>query len=361
MPQRHKSGFDVRRMFVTDTLIGLLPPALVWWFLPSISGRALWINFAAGQIFSHTIGTLIHVLMFRAYPHIASWPPAPRWFLVFLLLAVLTAVGCAAAVLLMASLGLLRSEHFWQQFRSSYKIGLIIAIVFGAGVSILETFKAKLESATLQLRTEELERERALKLASEARLSSLESRIHPHFLFNTLNSISSLIREDPTHAERLIESMAALLRFSLDTNQLGVVRLGQEIHIVRGYLEIEKARFGDRLRFSIAVPAELEDFPVPPLSVQTLVENSVKYAIAPSREGGAIEINASLRGEIVEVEVRDAGPGLELATLPVGHGLDLLQSRLQNIYDGAASLRASGSSMIISIPCSVPTSSMTKS
>src|SRR5205823_3935058 len=125
------------------------------------------------------------------------------------------------------------------------------------------------------------ERERALKLATEARLSSLESRIHPHFLFNTLNSISSLIQEDPVRAERLIERMAALLRFSLDSTNAGLVPLYQEMKIVRDYLEIERARFGDRLGFEVNIPAEFDRFEVPPLAIQTLVENSVKYAVSP--------------------------------------------------------------------------------
>ena len=124
-------------------------------------------------------------------------------------------------------------------------------------------------------------------------LASLESRIHPHFLFNTLNSISSLIPEDPARAERLVEQMAALLRFSLDANQSGLVPLASELKIVGDYLEIERARFGDRLRYQIDVPADLNESQIPPLSLQTLVENSVKYAIAPDRAGGEIRITGA--------------------------------------------------------------------
>src|SRR5260370_15757962 len=131
--------------------------------------------------------------------------------------------------------------------------------------------RSRLEETTLQLRTKELERERALKRATEAQLASLESRIHPHFLFNTLNSISSLIPEDPARAEKLLEQMAALLRFSLDASQSGLVPLSRELKIVTDYLEIERARCGDRLRYHFDVAANAGDAKVPPFACPTLV------------------------------------------------------------------------------------------
>ncbi len=200
----------------------------------------------------------------------------------------------------------------------------------------------------------ELERERALKLATEAQLASLESRIHPHFLFNTLNSISSLIPDDPARAERLVEQMAALLRFSLDANQSGLVPLSAELKIVADYLEIERARFGDRLRYQIDVPADLNDSRIPPLSLQTLVENSVKYAIAPDRTGGEIRITAARSGGAFRVEVSDPGPAFQLESAPPGHGLDNLKDRLLAVFGGQAALvlqRVGGrNNLILSLP-----------
>ncbi len=109
----------------------------------------------------------------------------------------------------------------------------------------------RLQFATLELRTQQAEQERAYKLLAEARLSSLASRIHPHFLFNTLNSIASLIPTDPKRAEDTVGKLASLLRFSLSGNQAGLVPLSQELKIVRDYLEIERTRFGQRLRYTI--------------------------------------------------------------------------------------------------------------
>jgi two-component system, LytTR family, sensor histidine kinase AlgZ len=356
-----KRSFSVRGMLLTDTYIGLLSPALVFWFGPKFTWELLIANIFGGQIYAHTIGTLAHLSMMSAYPRIAHWKFAARWSAVIVLLASVTAVGCCIAITMMSLVGLQSFANFWDHFRRAFQIGFVLTVVFGASGAVIETMKGKLEWATSELRKQELERERALKLALEARLSSLESRVHPHFLFNALNSISSLIREDPDRAERLIERLAALLRFSLDSNQMGFVTIGQETEVVRGYLDIEKARFGDRLQFSIDIPADLRGYTVPPLAIQTLVENSVKYAIAPKREGGAITVTASLVNGGLAIQVWDEGPGVDLRSLPAGHGLDLLESRLQTLYDGAASLSAKGSSVTISLPCSLPISSMTKS
>jgi LytS/YehU family sensor histidine kinase len=231
-------------------------------------------------------------------------------------------------------------------------------MIVGSFIITYESMKAQLQQTNLDLRTKELERERALKLATEARLSSLESRIHPHFLFNTLNSISSLIQEDPQRAERLIERIAALLRFSLDSGQAGLVPLHQEMKIVRDYLEIERARFGDRLRFEVDVPAELDHLEVPPLSIQTLVENSVKFAVAPRREGGAIRISAAKTASRIELNVWDDGPGFTIDSVIAGHGLDNLQARLLTLFNMEAALgmerTASGMLVRISMPQLAP-------
>jgi LytS/YehU family sensor histidine kinase len=215
-----------------------------------------------------------------------------------------------------------------------------VTVVIGVNEVAFERLREQLESTKSKLRTEELERERALKLATEARLSSLEARLHPHFLFNTLNSISSLIPVDPVRAERMLERMAALLRFSFDSHRGGVVPLEQELKIVRDYLEIEQARFGARLRYSIETIGALEELHVPPFSVQTLVENSIKFAVAPNREGGEIRVRAARRNGSLWIDVSDTGPGFDLRSVPEGHGLDNLRGRLTALFGDAGALTA---------------------
>jgi len=158
-------------------------------------------------------------------------------------------------------------------------------------------------------------------------------------LFNTLNSISSLIPTDPARAERLIERLAALLRFSLDVPGGGLISVRDELKIVQDYLEIEQARLGGRLRYSLDISSDLNGPRVPPLSIQTLVENSIKHAIAPDRHGGDVHIRAVQQGGMLRIEVSDTGAQFTLDAFPAGHGLDNLRSRLQALFGNAATLR----------------------
>ncbi|MEJ7701754.1 MAG: histidine kinase [Pyrinomonadaceae bacterium] len=133
----------------------------------------------------------------------------------------------------------------------TWRISLFMGVLFGVIMFLNDSLKLKLEKTELELRTKQLSEAKAKNLATEAQLSSLESRVRPHFLFNTLNSISALIREEPEKAERTVERLAVLLRFSLDAANQKTVALREEIRVVRDYLEIEKTRFGERLKFFV--------------------------------------------------------------------------------------------------------------
>jgi LytS/YehU family sensor histidine kinase len=197
----------------------------------------------------------------------------------------------------------------------------------------------KLEKTELELRTKQLSEAKAKNLATEAQLSSLESRVRPHFLFNTLNSISALIREEPEKAERTVERLAALLRFSLDAANQKTVALREEIRVVRDYLEIEKTRFGERLKFSLDIENAAEDFKIPPFAVQTLVENSIKHHISKRSAGGEIRVSARIENNFLQLEVWDDGAGFDESDISENHGLDNLQSRLAALYGETANLK----------------------
>jgi LytS/YehU family sensor histidine kinase len=191
------------------------------------------------------------------------------------------------------------------------------------------------------LRTRQVEQERAYKLLAEAQLSTLESRIHPHFLFNTLNSIAALIPSDPVRAEDTVGKLASLLRFSLNAHHRGLVPLSQELKIVRDYLEIERTRFGERLRYEIAVPEALDDVKVPPLALQSLVENSVKHVVSQRTQGAAIQLSGGVDAGQAHFEVIDDGPGFSLDAITPEHGLGNLVARLELLFGGAGQLEVS--------------------
>ncbi len=251
---------------------------------------------------------------------------------------VITPLGCLLAETLQMLIGLVGPRQFWREYLQTMRIAMPLAIVFGAGAIVHASLRGRVQSMEEKLREKEVAEERARKLAAEARLRSLEARVHPHFLFNTLNSISSLTAVNPARAEQIVGRLAALLRASLDTSGQALIPLQQELAMVESYLDIERARFGDKLRSSIAVPADLESAKVPPMSVQSLVENAVKYGITPQSDGGEVAVTAAAENGNLHIEICDTGPGFDLSAVPAGHGLDNLVSRLNALFGVKARL-----------------------
>jgi len=246
--------------------------------------------------------------------------------------------GCLEAGLVLMMIGLVARGHYWNEFWSSFPFSIVISLAFGLSMATYETMRFKLQAAALELRTQQVEQERAYKLLAEARLSSLESRIHPHFLFNALNSIAALIPSSPQRAEDMVGKLASLIRFSLNAHQSSLVPLSQELKIVRDYLEIEKTRFGSRLRYQIAIPESLADVPVPPLALQSLVENTVKHVVSQRAQGTEITIAGSRDSSRIRIEVLDDGPGFSLDAITPEHGLGNLVARLELLYGAAGHL-----------------------
>ena len=251
---------------------------------------------------------------------------------------VFSAVGCLIAQALFVEIGFAAPSHFWQEYGYTLRIALPLAVVFGLGALAHGSLRGRVQLAEEKLHEKELAEERARKLAAEARLRSLESRIHPHFLFNTLNSISSLIPINPDRAEQTVGRLAALLRASLETSRQRLIPLREELAMVESYVDIEKVRFGGKLRGSVEVPAQFQDAKVPPMSVQSLVENAVKHGITPRSDGGEFLVTASAENDSLRIEVSDTGAGFDLAAIPPGHGLESLVERLDSLFGEKARL-----------------------
>lgn len=184
----------------------------------------------------------------------------------------------------------------------------------------------------------EIERSiRAESLAHESQLRMLRYQLNPHFLFNTLNAISTLILEKNTDsANAMVSKLSHFLRYSLDKDPMQRVNLEHEISTMELYLDIEQVRFEERLKVEISVSDDAKHALVPSLILQPLVENSIKYAVAASEQGGTITIAAHRENEHLILTVSDDGPGLNLADgeLPAltGVGLVNTQDRLAQLY-----------------------------
>lgn len=279
---------------------------------------------------------------------------AVQWLITFPAVIGLAAIGTALGCAIITRLDGSTLEPFWPAFHATLPVNAVITLTICTGFTLFESQRRRLAAVTLELRTRELERERDRKMALQAQLASLESRLQPHFLFNTLNAISALIQEDPGQAERTVERLAALLRFSLDAAERGVVPLAHELKIVTDYLEIEHTRLAERLAWSVDVPVEAAEREVPPLAVQTLVENSVKHAIAPRPAGGRVRVEGRVTDGRLVLSVWDDGPGFTESALRPAHGLASLRARLAARFGDAAGLtigrRDGGTLVTLSLP-----------
>jgi len=189
------------------------------------------------------------------------------------------------------------------------------------------------------VRAVELREQRAQQELLRAQLESLQARINPHFLFNALNTVASLVEDDPERAVEAIERLSGLLRHSLEGAKEERVALRRELEAVRGYLALEGLRFGARLRHEVVVEPGLEAVLVPPFVLQPLVENAVKHGIASRREGGSVRVTVT-RGEgVVRLVVEDDGPGTSQAP-GTRSGNEMLQQRLALLYGPAATFEA---------------------
>ena len=319
-----------------------------------VGGGALLETLTRGVIYSGCIGALAGLILPPVRHRAREMGRIVEWAATLLALLVVAVVGTLLAGVMLGALGFDHGQPLTRRFVASFELNALITAIIGVAMTLYESQRARLDVLTLELRTKELARERDRKMALEARLSSLESRLHPHFLFNTLNAISELIHENPERAERTVERLAVLLRAALDATGRSTVPLARELEIVGDYLEIEKTRLGERLTYGFDVAPDADACEVLPLAVQMLVENSIKHAIAPRPSGGRVRVEAATHDGRVVVGVWDDGPGFQMSAAIPGHGLENLQARLSGRFGDAAALsvgrRDGGTLVTISLP-----------
>jgi two-component system, LytTR family, sensor kinase len=195
-------------------------------------------------------------------------------------------------------------------------------------VSVTHAFAYYRQFQERALRASELE-----KRLAQAKLQALQMQLNPHFLFNTLNAIASLMHMDVKAADRMITRLADLLRYALESTDAHEVPLQQELSFLERYLEIEKTRFGRRLEVRLQVEPETLPVLVPNLLLQPLVENAIRHGIEKRSKAGRIELQARRQGDRLRIELRDNGPGLS-AELPRRRGIGVAntRARLQHLY-----------------------------
>jgi signal transduction histidine kinase len=333
---RRLSGHVWRVLFANLVAAGAVV-AIGGGFTGAVRLGALARAIAVSLVYANCVGTLLSLTMPMVARYCVGGGARTRWAILFGAITVVAVIATSIANVILYAVGYIPQGRFTEWAVGSLGTSVIISLVIGGAVTAYETVRHRLEDTTVALRTKERDEAEARRLAAEAQLASLESRVQPHFLFNTLNSIASLIHEDPRGAEKMTTELASLLRSSLDS-QAPCVTLDEELRVVRNYLEIERVRFGDRLKYDIELDADSRERPIPRLAVQTLVENSVKFAVSPSRAGATIIVRAIADGDRTRVEVEDNGPGFDVSAAREGHGLALIRARLAMLFGDGAQL-----------------------
>jgi len=197
--------------------------------------------------------------------------------------------------------------------------------------------KARLERLVAE-RCEEFRQTEARRLVERAELRALQAQIHPHFLFNAFNALYGLIPKEARTARQTVLNLADLLRYAL-RNDRRLIELGEELKMVRAYLEIEGLRLGDKLRVETRIEPAAARVRIPVLSVQPLVENAIKHGVAPLERGGVVRIEARVEAGELRVEVADSGRGPGAGVAGNGTGLENVRQRLRLCYQERAELR----------------------
>lgn len=281
--------------------------------------------------------------------------------------AILGASYCAGVVWVLC-----RSVMFYNLFpeeldKFEHEGGATLAIYFSnsiSGVWVMLVWSALYFGIKYYLLSQE-EKQRYLKaisMAQEAQLKMLRYQLNPHFLFNTLNAISTLILDKDTElANGMVMKLSRFLRYSLDNDPMQQITVTEEVESLKLYLDIEEVRFGDRLTLHFGISEEAQGALMPSLLLQPLVENSIKYAVSRSINGGSIAVSASVEDGCLQLIVADDGPGLDLrqGRLPKGGGVGLANTRerLAQIYGDKQNFRLSstephGLTITIRIPVS---------
>jgi sensor histidine kinase YesM len=227
----------------------------------------------------------------------------------------------------------------------------VICTVFVHSIKLLISFYRELAKR-------EVIEEKLRTLAAQAELKALRAQINPHFLFNSLNTIASLISTDSQKAESSVEKLADIFRYALSASDKEFVTLRYELEFIDSYLEIEKARFGDRLKVTNDISPEIVDTPIPSLILQPLVENSIKHGSAPNGEV-RMGIAGYIDGDSIKLEIKDEGRGMpdtmRGGAYISGTGLRNVNERLKKVYGDGYGLefkqnKPSGTVAIVAIP-----------
>jgi len=328
---------DLVYTLLWNSLIGVVLALCLWIFFGAPPARVL----AGTLITSNIVGYLIHgmlVLLRRLVPATRKGWTSPAMRACRLLLTLSCAVfGLALSDALLGGhdpfQALVRGSRLAQMLPFGVAIALLIAAILAAGERRL--------AREMQAARQQEQMAEAARLLAEARLRTLQAQIEPHFLYNTLANVVSLIGADPARARHMLERLIDFLRASLSASRAEHATVGAELDLAHAYLDLLGVRMGARLRHRIEADAAVRALPIAPMLLQPLVENAIMHGLEPQVAGGTVVVRARVADGVLGIEVEDDGAALTHAPPRPGGGVGManLRERLRTLHGPAARLQ----------------------
>ncbi len=325
-----KQVFNRRRVFATLAL------SLAWGALLA----PMWTTNHAGLLLRTMQVSLVAMIAFGL---IEQWPRhLPRWCTRWVLQVIAVALVIAPSVLVIYLAGTPQGDPpFWKESKrlSGFISLTVTGLLFAPWIAVTSLVRQRDSFMRNQALAFQLERSELERKAVDARLRLLQAQVEPHFLFNTLANIRELVDSGSPQASYVLNSLIAYLRAAVPRINDPATTLGQEIDLVRAYLELMQMRLPDRLQFTLAADAAVYRLRCPPMTLLALVENAVRHGVDPSEEGGRIDVSVRVGNGRCHAQVRDTGVGLQHGqSAGLGTGLSSLRERLRLTFGEEAHL-----------------------
>lgn len=340
---------DVVYTLIWNCMLGLIFSALAVMFTGRVSVRLITVNLFMANL----IGYTIHALFLLGSFFIEDWVLRRGQVVITLYYTITSSLGVMIGFTIAAfvynwNLPKILGEPSW--YIGITVNSLIISIIIG----VIYFWRERSQLAEMRLERERTRVAEIERNATMANLRLLQAQIEPHFLFNTLANVTSLIHPQPDKAKQMLESFIHYLRGSLKSSREERTGLGQEFALMKQLLAILQIRMGERLEAEFQLPEDLAAISLPPMLIQPLVENAIKHGLEPKVDGGKLSLSAERAGAQIRIVVADTGLGFSGATSS-GVGLKNVRDRLKSLYGDAGKLiiednAPSGTRAILEIP-----------
>ena len=333
------------RLFWIMNSSGWVALSVLTYFSLSLPYSQFELSYFAHNISQSVVGLLLTLPLRWCFKSLWSWPVAQRFILAVIATIFFSMLWAVLRLLLFMLMT--QEQNLWADYGGWVFPSIFVFFTWSALYHGIKYYQLLQQQREAMLVLESQQRQRALQLVrakaevKDAQLQLLRYQLNPHFLFNTLNSVASLVSAERTEdAKTMLSRLGDFLRYSLDAGEDMLIPLDKEFWALSQYLMIEQVRFSDRMTLKLDVPANLESLLVPNMLLQPLAENAIKYAIAPSESGGTIRVSAQLKDSRLVLSVEDSGSErlgvssdtLELSESGAGIGLSNTRERLKNLF-----------------------------